>query len=306
MITPEEAIERLGARFGVHAGTRALHARGVICSGSFRAAPEAAELTTAAHMSGAGEVAVLARLSNGSGNPEEPDRAPDVRGLAVSFELADGSRTDILAQSAPRFPVRTPDAFVELIEATERGRAMAWKLPWFLLRNPSALPALRANAAALKPPASYAEPTYYAVHAFRWTGADGDSRWVRYRWVPRSEASPLSDDQRRERDYLSRELAERLPERPLRFDLELQIADAGDDPHDPTSVWSGDRGRVIAGTLTLDAVAEGQDGIIFDPMRLSEGIEPSEDPILHFRPRAYAASYDRRTGREHERPRWAR
>ncbi len=304
MITPEEAIERIGARFGVHAGSRALHARGVICSGRFAPTERAAALTTAPHMSN--QVPVLARLSNGGGNPEEPDRAPDVRGLAVSFELPDGARTDIVAQSAPRFPVRTPDAFVELIEATERGRSMAWKLPWFLARHPSALPALRANAAALKPPASYAEPDYYAVHAFRWTGSDGASRWVRYRFEPRSEPGEADDQQRRQHDYLSRELSDRLPERPLVFDLELQIAGPRDDPHDPTSVWAGEQHAVRAGTLTLDAIAEGQDGIIFDPMRLAEGIQPSEDPILHFRPRAYAASYDQRTGREHERPRWAR
>lgn len=304
MITPEEAVERIVARFGVHAGMRPLHARGVICSGSFRPSPEAAGLTRAAHLQD--EVPVLARLSNGGGDPNVPDRAPDVRGLAVSFELGAGARTDIVAQSAPRFPVRTPDAFVDLIEATERGPAMLWKLPLFLARNPSALPALRANAAALKAPASYADVSYYAVHAFRWSDDDGESHWVRYIWTPGAGSAGTGADERSERDYLSRELAERLPERPVRFDLELQVGGVGDDPHDPTSVWSGDGGRILAGSLQLDAVAEGHDGIIFDPMRLTDGIEPSEDAILHFRPRAYAASYDRRTGVEHERPSWAR
>ncbi len=121
MISAEEAIDRVVKRFGVHAGSRALHARGIICSGSFTASAEAGALTRAAHMQGT-EVPMLARLSNGSGDPEEPDKAPDVRGLAVSFELSDGSRTDIVAQSAPRFPVSSPDRFIELIEATERGR----------------------------------------------------------------------------------------------------------------------------------------------------------------------------------------
>lgn len=282
---------------------RALHARGVICSGSFRPSPEAAALTRAAHMQA--EAPVLARLSNGSGDPNAPDCAPDVRGLAVSFELPDGARTDIVAQSVPRFPVRTPDAFIDLIEATERGPAMLWKLPLFLARNPSALPALRANAAALRAPASYGDVSYYAVHAFRWSDDGGGSRWVRYVWAPGS-AHRAPKAEQPEGDYLSRELSDRLFEQPVRFDLELQIGAADDDPHDPTSVWSGGGERIAAGSLELNAVADGHDGIIFDPMRLTDGIEPSDDAILHFRPRAYAISYDRRTGAEHERPFWAR
>jgi catalase len=31
-------------------------------------------------------------------------------------------------------------------------------------------------------------------------------------------------------------------------------------------------------------------------MRLTDGIEPSQDPILNFRPRAYSVSADRRFG----------
>jgi catalase len=33
---------------------------------------------------------------------------------------------------------------------------------------------------------------------------------------------------------------------------------------------------------------------VFDPTRVTAGIELSDDPILHFRPRAYSASVERR------------
>ncbi len=304
MIEPDEAIERIAARFGVHSGRRALHARGVVCSGTFTASAEAAPLTTAAHMQGE-PVPVIARLSNGSGNPDEPDRAPDVRGLAIRFELPGGGKTDIVAQSAPRFPVRTPDAFLDLIEATERGPGMLVKLPLFLARNPGAVGALRANAPALKAPSSYADPTYYAVHAYRWTGADGRSHWVRYTLVPVSDPPAFAPD-RSAADYLSAEVAARFAAGgEVAFDLELSVAGPGDDPHDPTSVWKA-ADRVIAGRLVLDALADGREDTIFDPLRLTEGIEPSEDPILHFRPRAYGVSYARRTGDPTQPPPWAR
>ena len=35
--------------------------------------------------------------------------------------------------------------------------------------------------------------------------------------------------------------------------------------------------------------------IVFDPMRLTDGIEPSDDPILAARPKAYSVSIERRS-----------
>ena len=34
--------------------------------------------------------------------------------------------------------------------------------------------------------------------------------------------------------------------------------------------------------------------LVFDPMRLTDGIEPSDDPILAARPKAYSVSIERR------------
>jgi catalase len=294
MITPEEMIDRLNAIFGTHPGRRALHAKGIICSGTFRPAPEAARMTRAAHMT-AGEVPVLARLSNGGGNPHQPDSAPDVRGLAVSFALPDGSRTDIVAQTAPRFPVRTPDEFIELVEAVQRSPRALYRLPIFLLRHPRSIAALRVNLSALGPPDSYATPRFYAIHAFRWVDADGGERWVRYTWIPRGGASSAAPEpSERGRDYLIEEVRERLPGEPIRFDLDLQIAAGDDDPDDPRSRWPDERRRVIAGTLELTGVDDDADSMIFDPMRLTAGIEPSDDPILNYRPKAYSVSFERR------------
>jgi catalase len=37
---------------------------------------------------------------------------------------------------------------------------------------------------------------------------------------------------------------------------------------------------------------------VFDPMRVTDGVEPSDDPVLHFRTLAYSASVKLRTGVE--------
>ncbi|MEA2440886.1 MAG: catalase [Thermoleophilaceae bacterium] len=301
MLSPAQALDIINERFGRHAGYRALHAKGVLCKGTFTATPDAARLTRAAHMQG-DPVDATARFSNGSGDPTEPDYEVGVRGLAVKFYLPDGSRTDISAQTVPRFPTRTPTAFMNLLRASAPGPGRLWRLPLFLATHPDALPALRANASSLKPPPSYAARPYYAVHAFKWIGADGGERWVRYRWVPEAPEERISDDEAKAlgSDYLQEEIAERLRREPVRFTLELTIAGPGDEVNDPTSVWPAEREKVNAGTLELTGLETGRekegDVLVFDPVRVTDGIELSNDPILHYRSPAYSVSVERRTG----------
>jgi len=82
--------------------------------------------------------------------------------------------------------------------------------------------------------------------------------------------------------------------------LVVTLAAAGDPVEDPTVAWPDGRDRVEVGRLELggpDTERE-RDGdvLVFDPTRVVEGIELSEDPILRFRPRAYSVSVERRSG----------
>ena len=296
MISPEQAIESIDERFGGHPGHRALHAKGGLYSGTFTATPDAPRLTRAAHMQGV-PVPTTVRLSNGGGDPSVPDYAPDVRGLAVTFHLADGSRTDISAQTVPRFPFRDVEPFIEFVRLSKPGPAAALKLPLFLARHPRALGALRTNLAALKPPPSFAARRYYAFHAFRWLDGEGGERYVRYTWRPTIEVPDLGRGEAKAlgRDYLTEELVKRLEVAPVRFELEVQIAGPADNPNDPSAEWPQERERVVVGTLAVTAPTDQGDDFVFDPTRVTDGIEPSDDPVLRFRPRAYAVSHDRRT-----------
>lgn len=297
-LSPAAAIDRLRAAFGRPAEHdtrhRTLHAKGGFYSGTFTATARAAELCTAGHLQG-GEVPILVRWSNGAGNPRASDKAPDVRGMAVSFKPPDGSATDLLGQTAPRFPVRTPEAFVAMTEAATHPR----KMPGFLLRSPRAIPALVANARAqaLVPPASYAVAAYYPVHAYRWVAADGAGSWVRYVLRPQSSTEP--EGAFAGRDRLREEIAARLAAGPVTYTLEVHVADDDDDPHDPRSVWKP-REVVDAGTLTVTSLADDPEAdgnvVVFDPTRIVDGIELSDDPILRYRPQAYSESVKRRAG----------
>jgi catalase len=301
---PEQIVDAIHDIGGRHENTRAVHAKGILCSGTFTASPEAAALTRAAHMQGE-QVRVTARFSNGGGDPATPDSAKDGRGLAVKLYLDDGSRTDLVAITLPRFFVRTPEDFLEFTRARkpdpETGQPDMQKLGAFLEAHPEALPAIQ-HALSQPAPASYAQLEYHGIHAYRWIAADGSERWIRFSWRPAAGEAGLSDDEAAERgpDYLQEELRGRLEGGPVEFTLEVAIAADGDDPDDPTEPWPDDRERIVVGSLVLEALDDTRerdgDVLVFDPTRVTDGIELSGDRILRVRPDAYAVSVERRSG----------
>ena len=217
MLTPVEIIAGINRAFKQTTGIgdhRSLHAKGKFYKGIFTATPEAAALCRAGHLQGE-QVPVRVRWSNGGGNPKHPDKAPDVRGMAVSFRLADGTATDLLGQTAPRFPLRTPEQFLALV----RAGANPARLPLFLARYPSTVGAVLANARAgsIKSPASFAEATFYPIHAYKWIAPDGTESWVRYTLTPTATKEDRLPEKYDGPDRLSEEIAARLERGPVQF-----------------------------------------------------------------------------------------
>ena len=294
MLDPRDAIDRINEIYGRHPHHRALHARGTFYTGTFTATPEATALCTAEPFSG-NPVPVLVRWSNGGGNPERHDNHPDVRGMAVKFQ-GDGGDTDLLGQTSPRFPVRTPEDFIEMTAAAQ-GQVT---FPLWVLRHPATVPALVAGlrARALGPPYSYAEVSYYPIHAYGWLAPDGSRSWVRYVLSPVEGRAGRPDEDFTGPERLTEELRARLADAPVRYDVRVTVAGPRDDPHDPTSAWKGDRelsAGVIEVTTPVPDPEESGGPVVFDPTRIVDGIELSDDPILRYRPTAYSESIARRS-----------
>ena len=210
----EDAVDAMNAVSGRHPGRRAAHAKGTLLSGTFTAHAGGRPLTRAQHMQG-DPLRATVRVSNGGGDPGVPDYAArDGRGLAVKLYLEDGTKTDMVALSLPVFFVRTPEDFVEFTRLLkpdpETGRPDMEVLGAWLGEHPEAGPAIQA-ALGGQPPASYAQVAYNGIHAFRWTGPDGESRFVRFRWEPEAGEAAIGRDEARERgpDYLAEEILER-------------------------------------------------------------------------------------------------
>jgi catalase len=298
----EQAVDAINALSGAHEGHRAAHAKGTLLEAIFTATPEAARLTRAAHMQG-DPVRATVRFSNGGGDPNVPDYAREGRGMSVKLYLPDGT-TDIVALDLPCFFVRTPQDFLEFtrsrVPVPETGQPDMEKVGAWLGDHPEAQTAIQA-ALSNDPPDSYASVAYNSIHAFRWLSADGE-RFVRYRWEPEAGEHRISDDDARERgrDYLQDDILARADRGEAAFRLLVVLADEGDAVDDPTVPWPEERQRVEVGRLKLEGPErkreKGDDVLVFDPARVTDGIELSDDQILRFRPHAYAVSVERRSG----------
>ncbi len=285
---------------GPHAGFRANHAKGVLVAGTFTPAKGAAAFSKSPHF--ARSVPVLVRFSNATGVPNLPDADPNAsaHGVAIRFQLPGGANTDIVSISANDFPVATPEEFLGLLQAVAQsgpGVAKPTPIEQFLGSHPAALRFVTTPRPA---PDSFGTLAFYGVNAFKFTNAKGVSHYARYQILPLAGEHALSDADAAKAapNYLMDELPQRIAKGPVKFRLLAQVANVGDNVTDPTAVWPADRKRVELGTLALNSTpkeqVKAQQALLFNPLALQAGIEPSADPVLLARPAAYGVSYGQR------------
>jgi catalase len=288
---------------GPHPGYRPVHAKGLVCTGRFQGTPDARGVSRAPHLQGQ-SVSAIIRFSNAAGDPAVHDGLANGRSLSVKFQLPGGKSADILANSVEGFIARTPAELLEFLRAQlpdpSTGQPVADAVPKFLATHPAA--AAFVGRLMQKPvPASYAQSRYHAEHAFRFTAADGTSRFGRYHFIPEAGEAHLSPDDAGQRspDFLREELDSRLRRGPVAFRLFLQVAATGDPTDDPTALWPADRPQVELGRLEVSGLsptgAEDERRLVFDPTNCTDGIELSADPVLLARSAAYSISYERRS-----------
>jgi catalase len=298
-----QLVETMRRLAGSHPGFRPVHAKGIVCSGTFRAGAEASGVSRAAHLQGQPVPAVI-RFANASGDPNVHDGLPSVRSMAVKFQLAEGKHADILANTIEGFPVRTPEEFLAFLRAQlpdpATGKPAPDAVPRFIGSHP-ATGEFIGRLTQRPVPASFGQTSYYAEHAFRFIAADGSSRFGRYRWTPEAGEAFLSADDgaKRGANFLREELEARLKTGPVAFRLRLQVARDGDPTDDVTALWPADRQIVELGRLEVTAIsatsAADERRLVFDPGNIVDGIELSADPILLARSAAYSISYEQRS-----------
>jgi catalase len=287
---------------GVHPGFRPAHAKGVILTGQFKPSAEAPSLTRAPHIQRS-STPVMVRLSDFAGVPNVADndgQNASPRGCAIRFNLAEHSHTDIIAHSVDAFPANTAEGFVEFLNAlisTDFSGPHPNAFEQFLGSHPAAL----AFVQAPKPiPTSFAHESFFSVSAFKFTDAQGASRFGRYRIVPVAGRDDLDDAEAAAKapNFLMDEVQTRVTKDPVKFRVVVQLAEDSDITNDATVRWPESRKLLTLGEITLSGVLENNAGeqqqIIFDPIPRVDGIEASADPLFEPRANVYLMSGRRR------------
>ena len=285
-------------------GYRPVHAKGIVCQGTFTPSGEAATLSRAAHFQGA-SVPINVRLSDGGPDPSIPDNSPDAgpRGMAIRFQLPSGEKTDIVAMSHNGFIVGTGEEFLALqkaIVATDPSKPHPWPIEEFLGTHPRALKFVQENRVV---PASFATEAFFSNDAFVFLNKDGVKQAGRYQIIPVAGRHDLSEAEAKTRsaNFLVQDLNTRLAAESIQFRLVVQLPNPGDPTKDPSLVWPDDRKTINVGTISITSIvadsAAVEKQLVYDPTHLTDGIELSDDPLPALRARVYSLSASHRQQR---------
>ena len=287
---------------GIHPGFRPAHAKGILLAGIFTPSAEASTLTTAPHIN-RHSTPVTVRFSDFAGIPTVPDNDPQnasPRGCAIRFHLAEHVHTDIVAHSVDTFPARTAEEFLDFLNAliaTDPAGPHPNAIEQFLGTHPAALTFVQIP----KPiPTSFARESFFAVSAFRFTNAQGVSRYGRYRVLPVAGDEHLDEAGAAAQtpNFLFDEIQERLAKGQVKFRIVVQLAEDGDTVDDATVRWPEDRPQRSFGEISLTEIspdnAREQQQVIFDPIPRVDGIEASADPLFEPRANVYLMAGRRR------------
>jgi len=279
---------------GVTRGHRVVHAKGIVCDGTFTPSKDAMKFSKAVHFQGS--VPVIVRLSDGNPDPIIPDNSPNAgpRGMSVRFKLPNGKETDIIALSVNGFAVSTGEEFLELqkaVAATDGTKPHPWPIEAFLGTHPNALRFVMGTQVV---PASFATESFFPANTFIFVNKDGVKQAGRYEIIPFEGQHNLSEDEAKAKSegFLFEDLKTRLVKGPIEYHLMVRLPNVGDSTKDPSVIWPADRKTIDLGTISVTSEiansSEVEKGLGFYPTNLTDGVELSDDPFPSLRAKVYA------------------
>lgn len=294
---PAPIVEALKAVTGNPPEARASFARGQCVRGTYAASDRAAEITKSRSFTRPSRV--LARFSM------ESEKATGTGKFALrgfSFRLgSNGHRSDILLQSAPIHFARTLEQMLAYLGARvpgANGQPDMKKIKAFSAANPETLH--QTNYVTYNPPPpSFADTTYFGVHAFPATNAKGETRFIKFRVVPAGGVTPAEEGaEARSAGFPQDDLGKRIAAGDVRFNVMALLDRSGDPTMDVTSRWPDEDNReaVRLGTIVITGMEANDvcDASMFDPANLAEGIGHPPDEIFAARCAAYVISLAKR------------
>lgn len=287
----EKAMTAFEGVFGVTKGKRRNHTKGYCITGSF--IPQDKDILNYTNSSiFKGVSTVNGRLSHKGGKNNPPDNKFADYGLAFELETSDGDAHIINMNTEHFFPVSTTEAFIALMHAKATDKAAAAEIA----RNSQEIQVHKAyHDARDKTLVPYEGATYNSINSFYLVDEAGKKTAIRWAFVPSGEHGLAMEP--RENFFLDN-IQANLAKGEVSWDMVISLAAEGDDINNPAVKWSDDNTKIVAAKLKVTAAVAEADGtcdeVNFDPTVLSEGFEPSEDPMLQARAAIYALGVSKR------------
>jgi hypothetical protein len=252
------------------------------------------------------EYSALVRFSNAAGTVR-PDAHKDLRGIAIRVTTPEGEQHDLLATNYPVSHARNAEQFVRFAVATAGGRvSKIFGLARLVVScGPRETVRMLLNVRkALTTIGSIATETYWSRGAIAW----GDTLAVRYLLKPVLERPDVPPPARDDPDFLSHEIAQRLAEGDVGFQLCLQrFCDAKATPIEDTSVEWSERAAppIPVAVLTIPRRKATGIGDVVEPVAARSVDFNPWNTTNDFRPlgnlnRARKAAYDASAAHRHQ------
>lgn len=289
--TAGDGINTFEKLFGVAEGKRRNHTKGFCFSATLT--PKNNKILRYSNSSLFAESSnVIGRLSHKGGNYLAADNKPGEYGMGLSITTASNETHLMSMNTLDFFPVSTPEAFAELMHAKVAGSAAVKAFK----QNNKDLQRFKAHQSTktktLKP---YEANTFNSVNSFYLVNDEGKKTAVRWSFVPQVQQELVVAPAQ---DFLFKNLQQNLENNPVTWNMVITFANPEDDVDNAAIAWNGKHQQLVAAELNIKAIQSEKAGkcdlINFDPLVLSTGFAPSNDPLLQARRNAYAVSFGRR------------
>jgi catalase len=301
---------------------RVVHARGVTAFGYFEATGKwgdepIAKYTRAKLFQDAGKrTDVALRFSTVIGGRDSSEAARDPRGFAVKFYTEDGN-WDLVGNNLAVFFIRDAIKFPDVIHSLKPDPVTFRQEPKrifdFMSQTPESMHMLMNLFSPRGIPKDYRHQQGFGVNTYKWVNADGDTKLVKYHWIPKLGVSSMTEEdahnvQAKELGHATKDLYDSIaagdfPEWELRVQLmdDHEHPELDFDPLDDTKVWPEEQfppmtvGKMVLNRMPDNFFAENEQ-ISFGTGVLVDGLDFSDDKMLLGRTFSYSDTQRYRVG----------
>ncbi|WP_329423895.1 catalase [Streptosporangium sp. NBC_01495] len=301
---------------------RVVHARGVTTYGYFEAYGRLGDepisrYTRAKLFQEAGKrTDVAVRFSTVIGGRDSSEAARDPRGFAVKFYTEDGN-WDLVGNDLAVFFIRDAIKFPDVIHSLKPDPVTFRQEPGrifdFMSQTPESMHMIVNLFSPRGIPADYRHMQGFGVNAYRWVNAQGETRLVKYHWMPKQGVRSMTAEdaaavQGRELGHATKDLHEAIDRGDFpEWELLVQIMSDDEhpeldfDPLDDTKVWPENEfppmpvGRMVLNRNVANNFAENEQ-ISFGTGVLVDGLDFSDDKMLVGRTFSYSDTQRYRVG----------